>query len=89
MKSFDPHYPRTLVNLARFQLALAAPMSDVPNQAGLRVLGILKTNELAVPLTVEVHPITGNYLVDQFGAHCPTSLFSGWVRDVYVGGKSK
>jgi len=72
---------QTVISLSNLQTALSGPMSAVPNQVGFRILGILKLNSLAIPLSVSKDDKGCHYLVDQFNSHQPSSLFSGWIKD--------
>lgn len=75
---------QTLVGLPRLALALARPMSDVPNTPGFTLLAILKSNGLAMPVTV-VRDFTGLHrLRDHHHEFQPCALFSGWVKDEHA-----
>lgn len=57
-------------------------MSDIPNQAGFRLMGVLRVIGPNIPLKVERNPVTGcHYLVDNCGARWPVNLFSTWLPD--------
>jgi len=56
-------------------------MADVPNTEGYRLLGILKSNGLAVPLVVQKDGKGCHCLYDSLGWHWVPSLFTGWLAD--------
>jgi hypothetical protein len=72
--------PQTVIVLPNIRFMLRAPMSDVPNQEGYKLLGCLP-NGLALPLTVAKDGNGCHYLKDQFGSHRLPSGFDGWVKD--------
>lgn len=71
---------QTIVVLPRIELALARPMSDIPNTEGYKLLGVLP-NGMALPLTVKKDFNGCHYLTDQRNSHRLPSVFTGWVKD--------
>lgn len=71
---------QTIILLPKLTVALQSPIADVPNQAGFKLLGILK-NGPAIPLTVAVDANGCHYLSDQNHTHRAAHIFSGWVKD--------
>lgn len=71
---------QTIVVLTKLQIALRNPMSDVPNQEGFRLLGIVPGG-FAIPLHVGKDANGCHYLADQFNTHRSPSVFVGWVKD--------
>lgn len=71
---------QTVIILPNIQLALARPMSDVPNTEGFRLLGVLPSG-VALPLTVQKDCNGCHYLADQNHTHRLPSVFASWLPD--------
>jgi len=71
---------QTVIVLPKLTLAFARPMSDVPNTAGFRLLGVMPSG-LALPLSVDVDANGLHFLRDQRNTHRAPSAFTGWVLD--------
>lgn len=60
-------------------------MSDIPNHAGFRLMGILKNGGGVALLTIQRYAMTGcHYLVDDSGNPRSTNEFSTWVPETAV-----
>lgn len=71
---------QTVIILSNIQIDLRRSMSDVPNQDGFRLLGILP-NKIAIPIQVKKDANACHYLADQFNSYRLPSIFIGWVPD--------
>lgn len=57
------------------------PLADIPNEEGYKLVAILKSNGLGMPVTVRKNKDGIHGLYDVLHRHQSISLFTGWISE--------